>query len=392
MGPRSRNVREHLLPLVVPFHNERRRLPRLIASLREKCPSTVPVVFVDNASSDGGASLVRACEEVRAQRWIVLTERPIGKFHAVGAATRYCVEALGARHVAFLDADSEVEDAAWFTRTLEVAERHASTLGYVHSPIFYPDLQVMPRLFRAYLAYEAVLRGFAASVGWLANGNGFVCSADVLRAYFRQAEATTEFDLRCSLLALAEGREPFFNETRIVTSARRALASQANLDAWCFYRREFYAAKDINAAVKQDLERRGEISDLPPGKVEEFLARRACKVTSRHIVPFLIFGRCRERLARTEEALEIRIEPGELSSLDRFRSRRQTLFGDEFEQMIRAIEAHPVGRRIARRIADRMRRRYEADGSVEKGEVQFDGARAVAFRSTTDDPIRAPES
>ena len=65
-------------------------------------------------------------------------------------------------------------------------------------------------------------------------------------------------------------------------------------------------------------------------------ARRACKVTSRHIVPLLVFGRCRERLAQTEAALDICIEPDELSSLDRFRSRRQTLFGDEFEHMIRA--------------------------------------------------------
>jgi glycosyltransferase involved in cell wall biosynthesis len=383
-----------LLPLVVPFHNERRRLPRLIASLREKCPSAVPVVFVDNASSDGGAALVNACEEVRAQRWIVLTERPIGKFHAVNAATRYCVETFGATCIAFLDADSDLEDDAWFPRSLDLLARHAPTLGYVHSSIYYPELQILPRLFRAYLAYEAVLRDFTASVGWLANGNGFVCSADVLRAYFRSAEATTEFDLRCSLLALSEGLEPFFNETRVVTSARRALASQANLDAWCFYRREFYAAKDINAAVKQDLERRGEICDLPPAKVEEFFARRACKVASRHVVPLLIFGGSRERLGRTEEALDVRIEPGEIASFDRFRSRKQTLFGAEFEHMIRAIEAHPVGLRIARRIAECMRQRYDADGSADAGERQFGTgpARAESFGSTAGNPIRVQQS
>ena len=46
--------------------------------------------------------------------------------------------------------------------------------------------------------------------------------------------------------------------------------------------------------------------------------------------------------------------------------------------------------RIARRIAECMRQRYEADGSVENGEIRFDRARAAASGSTTDDPIRAP--
>jgi glycosyltransferase involved in cell wall biosynthesis len=383
---------EHPLPLVVPFHNERRRLPRLIASLRAQCPSAITVVFVDNGSSDGSAALVHECEEVRNERWIALAEPTIGKFHAVSAATRFCIETLGARHIAFLDADSEFEDATWFARTLDLVAHNAAMLGYVHSAIFYADLQVVPRLFRAYLAYDAVVRGIVRAVGWLASGNAFACSADVLREYFRRAGATTEFDLRCSLLALAEGLEPFLNDACVVTSARRSLASQANLDAWCFYRREFYSAKDINAAVKQDLDRRGEIADLPPGKLDEFFARRACKITSRHLVPFLIFGGRRDNVARTEETLDIRIDAGELASLDRFRLRKQTLFGDEFEDMIRSIEAHPVAQRIARRMAECMRKRYDSLCSVESGVIRFGAAPTSSVGSAADDPMRVPES
>ena len=140
----------------------------------------------------------------------------------------------------------------------------------------------------------------------------------MLREYFRRADATTEFDLRCSLLALAEGLDPFFNETRIVASARRSLASQANLDAWCFYRREFYSAKDINAAVKQDLDRRGDIADLPIGEAGGLL-RAAC-LQGDDPAPGSVsdLRRTRETLARAEEALNIRIEPAELVFPRRF--------------------------------------------------------------------------
>src|SRR5437667_3189981 len=40
------------LALVVPFHNEERYLPTLIASLRGQRGHGVPVVFIDNGSTD----------------------------------------------------------------------------------------------------------------------------------------------------------------------------------------------------------------------------------------------------------------------------------------------------------------------------------------------------
>lgn len=50
--------------LVVPFHNEERHLSTLIESLRRQDHTDVPVVFVDNGSTDCSAALVRRCDEV----------------------------------------------------------------------------------------------------------------------------------------------------------------------------------------------------------------------------------------------------------------------------------------------------------------------------------------
>jgi hypothetical protein len=266
----------------------------------------------------------------------------------------------------------------------------------VHSPLFYGDLQVVPRLFRAYRAYDAVLNHVAGKVGWLASGNGFVCSADVLREYFLRAEMTTEFDLRCSLLALAEGLVPICNEVRIHTSARRALASQANLDAWCFYHREFYSTKDINAAVKQNLDCRGEIADLPADKLDAFFARRAFKITSRHFLPFLLFEARPATWARAESATGVAVR--ELSTLVAFRRRPEILFGHEFEELILAIENHPVAAALSRCLAESMRRHYDAIVAAEHADASAppngDGA-TDARRADLDfasPPMRTPES
>src|SRR6188768_4247495 len=101
------------LAVAIPVHNEERRLPRLFDSLRAQTAVDVPVVFVDNGSTDASGALIRACPEAASGRWICVEETRVGKATAMATATAYCSDVLGARYVCFLDADSYCLDEGW---------------------------------------------------------------------------------------------------------------------------------------------------------------------------------------------------------------------------------------------------------------------------------------
>ncbi|MGH7963157.1 MAG: glycosyltransferase family A protein, partial [Candidatus Binatia bacterium] len=347
------------------FYNEERYLPRLFDSLRTQSVEDIPVVFIDNASTDSSAALVQQCEEVQTGQWTCLEQRQVGKFSAMWTGTAFCVERLGVRYVGFLDADSYCADSNWVSNGARIVEDANCQFGYTYSPIAYCGFEHLPTFMTAYRAYEQVLRFVVEQVGWLANGLGFVCAAEVLMRYFQSAQITTEIDLRCSLLALSEGRQAYCNSTLLMTSGRRITVNARNFAAWCFYERAFYTQKDINARVKLDLNASANVEDLRPDMIGQFFQRRAVKVTCRHLIPLAIFDRSSLALERIKAVLGIDVTKQLDPLVKRFRGDPDFLLTDRFETMIRAIECHPASAALSNRIADLMRK--QRDGVAPHG-------------------------
>lgn len=346
------------IAIVVPFHNEERLLPNLIEALRAQSVQNVPIVFIDNASNDRSVTLIQGCQEVRTGKWTCIEEKTVGKVHAVKTATVFCTQELGVGNVGFLDSDSYPDDPAWVRTNVEIINSARGSLGYIYSPIDYFGFDALPVFKRAYHAYEQVLRLLVDNVGWLANGQGFVCSADLLEKYFREAEITTEFDLRCSLFALSQGRSAHLNPGLLMTSGRRTIVNAQNFAAWCFYGREFYAKKDINAPEKLDLNAPVPVEDLPQDKVEEFFKRRAIKITCRHLIPLVIFDRSAFYRERTKAVLGLDIAAQLDPTTRRLGESTEYLFTNEFDTMIQAIEQDPATIALAKSLEGLMGERY----------------------------------
>jgi cellulose synthase/poly-beta-1,6-N-acetylglucosamine synthase-like glycosyltransferase len=92
------------LLLVVPFHNERLALPGLLAALSalDYPANRLRIVFVDDGSSDAGASLIPAWLAGRPNAALLRLVRRQGKAAALNAALAHCPDGEG---VAVYDAD-----------------------------------------------------------------------------------------------------------------------------------------------------------------------------------------------------------------------------------------------------------------------------------------------
>lgn len=350
--------------LVIPFHNEEPNLPSVFAALRSQTAQHIPIVFIDSASTDGSAALVRGCEEVRSGQWICIEERGVGKIRAMRTGTVYCMERFGTRYVGFLDSDSYPANTGWLAKTLEIVGGADAMFGYITSPISYFGIHKLPVFEAAYLAYETVLRLLTERIGWLANGQGYTCPVEVLMSYFDRAALTTEVDLRCSLLALAQDRSFNYNPGLLMTSARRMLVNNDNFAAWCFYKREFYTKKDINAKDKINLHRPEPVHDLRPDQVPEFFARRALKVTSRHLMPMAIFGNSMIH-EKIKVVLDIDVSAEIRKSFGQVRQDEELLLTDRFDTLIQAIERNPVCLTVAKRIEEMMRVRVHGEFPIQ---------------------------
>jgi glycosyltransferase involved in cell wall biosynthesis len=346
------------LALVVPFHNEERCLPTLIASLRAQRGHNIPIVFIDNGSTDRSRSLLERCPEIASGTWLCSDEPRVGKFYAMQSGVTLVVERFGAQYVGFFDADSYCADADWLARSVRMVESGRHDLGYTYSPLRYTGFERLPVFARAYRAYEQVLVGLVERIGWLANGQGFVAAAATLQRYFDTAHVTTEIDLRVSLLALSQGRRACFNPSVIMTSARRIVVNSRNFAAWCFYDPTFYSAKDINAPVKLNLDTRAALHDLEPSMVGRFFARRAHKLVSRHLMPLAIFDTPTGAPARIGTVLGVEVTPQICAAFAPFAQTTDSLFTQRFEAMIEAIENHPVSAALAQRIENLMHAEY----------------------------------
>lgn len=357
----ARNDPQELV-LVIPFHNEDRHLPWLIHSLREQNVQNVPIVFIDNASTDGSAARVRACDEIKTGKWLYLEEKNVGKVHAMKTATEYCKERFGARYVGFLDSDSYLGDSAWVHNSLEITESAGERFGFSYSPISYFGFDKWPTFKDAYLAYSEVLQFIVNNIGWLANGQGFVCSVDTLNQYFQNAQLTTEVDLRCSLLALFREQQAFLNPSVLISSGRRIVANANNFSAWCFYEREFYSEKDINARQKLDLKFSDRMQDFQPSMVKQFFKRRAMKIACRHLMPLAIFDRGGSYFHKMKSVLGIDGSEEISDTSRRFPDSADWLLTDRFEKMIIAIEEDRATIAVAECIESLMGERYEQRG------------------------------
>jgi len=347
--------------LAVPFHNEERYLPRLIASLREQHGPEVPVVFVDNASTDGSAALVRRCAETQAGRWVCLEERRVGKFHAMKTATAFAAERYGARCMGFLDADAYCTTRDWLSRGIDIVRHAGDRLGYTYSPFSYEGFDHLTTFAAAYRAYEAVLWRLVYEVGWLANGQGFFCPVEVLRRYFERAEVRAEIDLRLSLLALRDGKRGYLHPTPIRSSGRRMIVNAKNFAEWCFYGEDFYVRKDINAADKLDLNAPEPIQDLPGEMVDQFFERRALKLVVRHVIPLLVVERDSRRLERMQAVLGSALSGGAARRLSEMSLTVEQVLGAGLDEFARAIEKDPASIELTQSIAARMREQYESE-------------------------------
>ncbi len=341
---------------VVAYHNEERYLPALIASLRAQRGAAVPVVFVDNASTDGSAALLRRCDEVHDGLWMCIEEPRVGKFFAMRTAAAFAADRFDAGHVAFLDADSYCADDEWLANGVRLAAK--SRCGYAYSPLRYFGAEHLPTFVAAYNAYETVLNDLIRRVGWLANGMGFLCAADVLRQYFESAQVTTEMDLRLSLLALCERRAALLNPSMIMSSARRIVVNRRNLEAWCFYDPAYYWQKDINTEIKLDLNAPAAVDDLHPDMVAQFFQRRSLKLASHHLAPLVIFDSSDGFLRRLSDAFGADIGVSLMRDLGHLRGQREPLLSNGFEVMIARIAAHPACMELGRRIASLMQHQH----------------------------------
>jgi hypothetical protein len=182
---------------------------------------------------------------------------------------------------------------------------------------------------------------------------------EVMARYFEGADITTEFDLRCSLLALSEGRRACWNPSRILASGRRIIVSSDNFRAWSFYDRHFYVNKDINAVKKIDLEHPEDVDDLDPAMIPCFFERRALKIASRNLVPLAIFDRTSSTRCRMNEALDFDVLAGVHEIEGQLRDSLAWLFTDRFDDLARMLEQSRGTTRLVRHLAGMMSEQHE---------------------------------
>jgi glycosyltransferase involved in cell wall biosynthesis len=338
-----------LVVVAVPFHNEARHLPDAIACLRAQQAPDIPVVFVDNGSTDASGDIVRECPEVIAGDWACLREPRIGKYRAMARATAWSKDRFDARYVAFLDADSTC-DTNWLQAIAPSLAASPSPAGYVYSPYSYVGFDHLPVFGEAYRAVDMAIHFLVEHVGWFGNSAGGAFAVDVLSEFLDRAQATPEQGLRCSLLALARGRAGALNPAHVFTSARRFVASEENFQAWCFYDRAFYLNKDINRADKIALGPQPRARDLDPHDIPRFYQRQAVKITCRNLIPLAMCDRNARILGQLAQVFGAHIVDDTLTRLDGVRWHADVVTSDEFESRLGFIERHCAGSALVRSV------------------------------------------
>ena len=111
--------------VIVPVYNCEAYLPACIASLRAQTLEDIELIFVDDASSDGSLSLLRAAQAEDARvRVIAFAEN-----RGVSAARNAGLDAAAGAFVGFCDADDWVEPQM-FARLLDAAEEAGADASF----------------------------------------------------------------------------------------------------------------------------------------------------------------------------------------------------------------------------------------------------------------------
>ena len=111
--------------VIVPVYNCESYLPACIASLRAQTLEDIELIFVDDASSDGSLSLLRAAQAEDARvRVIAFAEN-----RGVSAARNAGLDAAKGAFVGFCDADDWVEPQM-FARLLDAAEEAGADASF----------------------------------------------------------------------------------------------------------------------------------------------------------------------------------------------------------------------------------------------------------------------
>jgi hypothetical protein len=143
-----------------------------------------------------------------------------------------------------------------------------------------------------------------------------------------------------------------------MSSGRRIVVDAMNFELWCFYRREFYLKKDINAASKKNLNAPHALEDLPRDEIEHFFERQAVKIACRNLIPLAVFDESDIFLEKLEGYLGFKQIGDIVRRFRGFAFSIDFILTQEFEALVGAIELDPSTIVISKRIADLMRDRY----------------------------------
>ena len=155
------------------------------------------------------------------------------------------------------------------------------------------------------------------------------------------------------------GRRAAFLPCEIRTSARIVVNAE-NFAAWCFYRRTFYAEKDINAPTKLDLNTPGAISDFTTDLVPSFFQRRAIKLACRDLIPLAICDRHGVIAERLGLFFGAAVEEQVRGFTTQLRWQPEWAISERFDLLIDQIEADPASAALSDAIEGMMQDEYAA--------------------------------
>ncbi|MDR1047340.1 MAG: glycosyltransferase [Treponema sp.] len=158
-----------LVSVVVPIHNEERRMEALLRSLGVQDYSAAEFIFVDDRSEDGSPAMLAAFAEGRKNcRIITLKENP-GPNHKQWALSKG-IESAGGELLLFTDGDIEVPPG-WIGAL--AARMNDERVGAVIGPVF--KKKGGKGFFHLYQCYDHALRYnyLAGAIGLGAAGGGF---------------------------------------------------------------------------------------------------------------------------------------------------------------------------------------------------------------------------
>jgi cellulose synthase/poly-beta-1,6-N-acetylglucosamine synthase-like glycosyltransferase len=176
----SLSGRRPLVSVVIPFHNEERRMDRLLEGLAALDYGEREIIFIDDRCTDGTAARLAAfAKKAKNVKIITLTENP-GENRKQYALEKG-IEQAGGELILFTDADCELKPG-WIEAM--AARMEDPKVGAAIGPVFKRPLRPGAGFFSTYQCFDHAVRYhyLAASTGLGAAGGGFGNNLIVRRA------------------------------------------------------------------------------------------------------------------------------------------------------------------------------------------------------------------